>query len=639
MGGGTVNITVCYRSLSPSVRSRIAQWHGLAGEEAGRLPERLSDAEYLRKIREGMDEAEKAWMDHFTFVVGSGVWGGRDLGKREGARFLPSVSLRIALLRLRQKGLVYAVRSAGGQLGHLCPEEIRRAWFRLRWGEQQTICPVPDVKAEQLAGGGLYQDLFQFLILIHQQSPRLTKDGRLYKRTAQKWNAELEIETEALRHTPWDPNGEEDDLPPALKLVWHLAHDWDLIEVMEDRLVLRESVVREWLHMPERVAQRRLYDWVKRRLLQTDPGREAWWWGLEEKGRDWTPVDGAGKPMPYGEKPIFPQIRQWLRSLQAMGWVDLGRNGKRSYWRWSSCSPFADHLVETSDKGFVNPDFEVLIPFTFPMAERWKLAQFADYVGGDRMLTYLLTVDSIRRGSAQGMSTVEMLAALEQISATPLPDNVRISTGQWASQAGRITFRTCVLLECQDERLANELEQHPEIGPRLQKRVGPTAFRVAEGEITQLQELLDGQGYPFLPGLVEETEQIWWRLPPSPSLGSAGSRFSDRAMWKEGHLVDTYPEINEVVPGIQHLPRMWTSGMRAYHRTTVLDMIRKAAKWDLEMMATREGAEPVRFFPQEVDNVGGHWLIRGQNRRGEDDHWKLEELSAVQILIPDELRR
>ncbi|MDN4595284.1 helicase-associated domain-containing protein [Polycladomyces subterraneus] len=633
-----MNITVCYRSLSPSVRSRIAKWHGLADEEAERLPDRLSDADYLRKIREGMDEAEQAWMDHFTFVVGSGVWGRRDLGKQEGARFLPSVSLRVALLRLRQKGLVYAVRRAGEQLGHLCPEEVRRAWFRLRWGERKTIRQVSDVQAELLAGGGLYQDLFQFLILIHQQSPRLTQDGRLYKRTAQKWNAELEMETEALRYTPWDPIEEEDDQPPALKLVWHLAQDWDLVEVVEDRLVLREAVVREWLHLSERVAQRRLYNWVKRRLLQDDPSREAWWWWLEEMGRDWTPVEGGGNPMPPGRKPNLSQIRRWLRSLQVMGWVDLGRNGKRSYWRWSSCSPFADHLADTPDKGFVKPDFEVLIPFTFPMAERWRLAQFADYVGGDRMLTYLLTVGSVRRGIAQGMSTGEMLAALEQISVSPLPDNVRIGVSQWAAQAGRITFCTCVLLECQDERLADELEQHPEIGSRLQKRIGPATFRVAEGEIAQLQELLDGQGYPFLPGLVEETEQIWWRLPPPPSLGSAGSRFSDRAMREEGQLVDTYPEINEAVPGIQQLPRMWTSGLRAYHRTTVLDMVRKAAEWDLEMMATREGAGPVRFFPQQVDNVGGHWLIRGKNRRGEEKQWKMEELSAVQILIPDELR-
>ncbi|MBN2908718.1 helicase-associated domain-containing protein [Polycladomyces sp. WAk] len=632
-----MNITACYRSLSPSVRSRIAERHGLAGKEAERLPERLSDADYLRKLREHMDEAEQAWMDHFTFVVGSGVWGGRDLGKREGARFLPSVSLRVALLRLRQKGLVYAVRSAGGQLGHLCPEEVRRAWFCLRWKEKQTSRPIPDVQAEQLAGGGLYHDLFQFLVLIHQQSPRLTQDGRLYKRTAQKWNAELEMETEALNHTPWTPNGEGDDQPSALKLVWDLARDWELVEVVEDRLVLREAVVREWLHISERIAQRRLYDWVKRRLLQDDPGKEAWWWVLEEKGRDWTPVDGGENPLPHGEKPNRSLIRRWLRTLQVMGWVDLGRKENRSYWRWSSCSPFAAPLVETPDKGFVKPDFEVLIPFTFPLAERWRLAQFADYVGGDRMLTYLLTVDSVRRGRTQGMSTGEILSELKRISAAPLPDNVRIGVSQWADQAGRITFHNCILLECQDERLADELEQHPEIGPRLQKRIGPTVFRVAGMELAQLQELLDGQGYPFLPGLVEETEQIWWRLPPSPSLGSTGRRFSDRAMREDAHLVDTYPEINEAVPGIQHLPRMWTSGLRAYHRTTVLDMVRKAAKWDLEMMATWEGAEPVRFFPQQVDNVGGQWLIRGQNRRGEEEHWKLEELSAVQILIPDEL--
>jgi hypothetical protein len=378
---------------------------------------------------------------------------------------------------------------------------------------------------------------------------------------------------------------------------------------------------------------------VKRQLLRNDPGCEAWWWVLEETGREWTPVNSVGKTMSGREKTDISFIRRWLRYLQAMGWVDLGRYGKWSYWRWSDCSPFAGRVRENPDKGFVKPDFEVLIPFTYPMADRWRLAQFADYLGGDRMLTYLLTMDSVRRGRAQGMSTGEILSVLERISVSPLPENVRIGVGQWAEQTGRIAFSTCVLLECQDELLADELAQHPDIGPRLQKRVGPAAFRVAEGDVAHLQELLDEQGYSFLPGLAEEVERMWWRLPPPSSPRSLDGRFADSANREAGQLVDAYPEIHEAMPEIQHLPRMWTSGLRSYHHSTILDMVRKAAEWDLEMMASREGDHPVRFFPQQVDNIGGCWLIRVQNGRGEEDHWKLEDISHAQILVPEELRR
>ena len=73
------------------------------------------------------------------------------------------------------------------------------------------------------------------------------------------------------------------------------------------------------------------------------------------------------------------------------------------------------------ETGTVQPDFDVLIPPFFPLDLRWRLARFADYVGGDHLSVYRIHADSVERARERGMTEEEMVGLLEQLPGAGCP--------------------------------------------------------------------------------------------------------------------------------------------------------------------------------------------------------------------------
>ena len=124
-------------------------------------------------------------------------------------------------------------------------------------------------------------------------------------------------------------------------------------------------------------------------------------------------------------------MKTCLRPFHSLGWIDWGECLSGTAWRWSVFSPFVEGKDAVEQRWFVQPNFEWLIPFNFPLDLRWKAAQFADLVQTDRLCTYVLSGDFVKRGLAKGWTAEDIVQFLKRYSAVPLPQNVVASIRQW----------------------------------------------------------------------------------------------------------------------------------------------------------------------------------------------------------------
>ncbi len=159
-----------------------------------------------------------------------------------------------------------------------------------------------------------------------------------------------------------------------------------------------------------------------------------------------------------------------------------------------------------AEGGYVKADFEVFVPAYYPLDQRWMLAQFADYAGGEQMHVYLLSAKSVARGKERGMKEQEMVSVLERLSLTPLPQNVTERILQWGHRHQNIFFREVVVMEgeADAEWVAHSVvEKHAE-------KIGPTRFLVEKNKVEKLATALQNKGYK-VSWLDKEEDPIWKR--------------------------------------------------------------------------------------------------------------------------------
>lgn len=157
--------------------------------------------------------------------------------------------------------------------------------------------------------------------------------------------------------------------------------------------------------------------------------------------------------------------------LHWMGLVELGYTAKSE--RGENTVPEAYRLtdagawllglesqpqfVESGGKLIVQPNFAVLALEPISDVVLSDLDQFAESQGGERVITYQLTRESMYRGQQAGWDAERVLTFLEQHQNAPIPMNVRRSLEEWEQSHRRITFhRNKVLVQFADDEAQAE---------------------------------------------------------------------------------------------------------------------------------------------------------------------------------------
>lgn len=132
-------------------------------------------------------------------------------------------------------------------------------------------------------------------------------------------------------------------------------------------------------------------------------------------------------------------------------------------------------IPEEGGRVVVQPNFQILAMEPISDEVLLNLDRFAEPQGGDRVMSYQLTRQSVYRGQRDGWPVPKIVGFLEKVSEAPLPTNVRRSLEEWHALHERIVFRRGVTLaQAADKATLDQLLEEPKLARALGRRVTET---------------------------------------------------------------------------------------------------------------------------------------------------------------------
>nr|WP_232345209.1 helicase-associated domain-containing protein [Paenactinomyces guangxiensis] len=314
-----------------------------------------------------------------------------------------------------------------------------------------------------------------------------------------------------------------------------------------------------------------------------------------------------------------------VKPLQALGWLEIGQIPTGECFRLTGFPPRSG----TGDElpFYVQPDLEVLVPFTFPYTKRYQLAKFADFMGGDQYLHYEINEGSIRRACQLGQSLPEIIHLLVEWSCFPLPEIVQQQIENWAGQFQGVLLEPVVLVHTRDESLADKL-QDTALGQSWKvDRRGPSCLSVSPSSLGQVKEWLKKEG--------KRVSAIREPLVKEGDKDLSGPEYWSQRLHvlHKAELDNHYPEMTEAWPGAKNIPKLWTSGLRSYHPSMQQELLRRSIEEQLDVRLEWKG-QFLTVTPHQLKREGGECFLEGWGPEGRKRRLSLNEITRLQIFIP-----
>jgi hypothetical protein len=192
--------------------------------------------------------------------------------------------------------------------------------------------------------------------------------------------------------------------------------------------------------------------------------------------------------------------------LYWMGLVDLGYAGDRlvayrltSAGEWMLGVGRQPQIPQGTGKVIVQPNFEMFALDPISDLTLSRLDEFADRINAERAIKYRLTRESVYRAQRRGWTSARILNTLDEMSDTPLPQNIVRTLEEWQTIHERIKIhRKRSVLQATDGDLLDRLIAVPDIGAHLVSRPDTTVALVSSlpGELETLVHHLQASGYP-----------------------------------------------------------------------------------------------------------------------------------------------
>ena len=256
--------------------------------------------------------------------------------------------------------------------------------------------------------------------------------------------------------------------------------------------VLRECPVGQWITFSSFV----------RRLQREHPCMlRSWRFGYSEgywtlRGDDgesvpvhvsWDRTEGAFARNLIGTSLTWLGLTQVDAGQEAFQLTSLGAFLLGVCSTWEDEPPFRPLILQ--------PNFEVLAPAEANPADVFRLVDIADLVKRDRVSTYAVTVDSVRRGLEAGQTADEMIAFLAKATGRDVPQNVAYTLREWAGRYGEIQMRRAIVLTVARESLLSELRTNSKIRLPIEEELGPQAVALPDDDYKSLVGRLRKAGY------------------------------------------------------------------------------------------------------------------------------------------------
>jgi hypothetical protein len=190
----------------------------------------------------------------------------------------------------------------------------------------------------------------------------------------------------------------------------------------------------------------------------------------------------------------------------------------------------------------VQPNFQILVP---PECAPWSvlhLAEIADLTSVATVATFALTRESIVRGVSRGRTGAEILSLLESLAVHGVPANVAHEIRRWSASVGHVQLAQGTVVGFGSAEELARARSDPAAGKWLGPGVGATGALVAEKDLDRLLAGLRANGFAvrdevlaLFPAHGSERVESFDALlakgreeADEPHLGTAG-----RARWEE----------------------------------------------------------------------------------------------------------
>jgi hypothetical protein len=207
---------------------------------------------------------------------------------------------------------------------------------------------------------------------------------------------------------------------------------------------------------------------VERVFIQAVLTEGLYWLGLVDLG--------------YGQE-VTVEGGKAPAGLTAVRLTDMGR------WLLLGGRPPA--IPEETGRVVLQPNFHI---FAFDPISDGVLARldgFATRLNAERAIEFEITQGSVYRGQLAGQSVPEIKAWLEEVTGSPLPQNVSRSMDEWHTAFERVIVRPRLAwLEVARPSLAEAVLQDPALKKLIVRRVTPTGFFVRADQADALERAL-----------------------------------------------------------------------------------------------------------------------------------------------------
>lgn len=580
---------------------------------------------------------------------------------------ISGAELRAALPDMLRKGQVAAVKKSWGDRLYYIPGDVLFNYWS-HWSSLDSARMVSgNITLVQAAKRGLVADLFRSLTWIAHHGLPLTAKGTIHQKSLNKWLEPIDlVEKDLVGLDLRYPHQEAYpvhaavllDMLLALGLIrkergsWSLnAHELSVwlsrsAQQMNDML-LREVLLR---YVPDDVA---LSHFVFR-LIAADVV-EGQWYSLQEVCASLREQRMLPEELPE-DKLLW--MRNWLRALSGLGWLDLGENREGELvFRWSVKPVFAqsngDSLIDAEKLFYIQPDFEIIVPPEVSFRVRWELELYCENVAMDVMSIYRLSRTTIAAATQQGRTVEEAIDFLHNGSAG-IPDNILLSLKQWANEMDRTSLAEVQLLRCKDEEAAGRIAAHPELTGMLE-HIGPLAFIVDSNQLNKVEKVLEELSLaPPRLGLGQPTQLQYIRLETAAEIAkqeASPKDLADQLAWiYNGRDYQFYerdisiPKRDQLFPGMQNIPGVWLKELRKYHPSTARKIAQQALEWDTKIIL-RMDEQLVELIPERLEgdeNWHIHGLLMNPDINEKDSETALRQVSLgpeqweeMRILLPE----
>lgn len=648
------------KGLENDAKEEIAVQIGFpgAGQELERLF-RSDDA--VRKIGQSLFDTEHMTLEVIVRVFGYAPFDWPKLEKA-GFRGMSGAALKVGLIRLCRKGIVFALRRKWGEPDYVLPEDTFPYW-------RQLLAQVREeewsVSGNEITEHSPFRPSFNALLLAVlayavKQHVQVTHKGMLHKRHAGKLSAIVDINDEELAAAELAGHLNSGFGSAGVGCVLGAAEKLGLLERRDERLGVRASELEKWLHVPPDEAERQLYglwkemfglheSWIQHAADSMEKLPEGNWIALPQLlgmlARTGWIAAGADCSMDAG------RLQGWARSLAAWGWGEIGSTADGTlHFRWRN-KPKSDRTdtgaEDRSSAGarnigpsiFVQPDFELIVPPDCLPSVRWELEMIAERVRLEQITVYRLTRETFMEAMERGKTSQETLAFLERQAKYGVPDHVKESIAEWGEKKSQLRLEQGLVLRCRDEATAELLAGDEKIAPLLGEALGPKAWLIEPGHAAALRALLERSGYcPGADGRVSASHSAL------PSDVAASADGGDEPPANEKGLIYSkatvqyydierkFPLLEDIYPGLQQIPSMWLKDCRVYHVSTRKQMIQKALELKACLKLRRAGGETL-LIPLRMDGIRDDWALTGFEHAEEvrltPDQWE-----EMQLILP-----